>query len=122
MKRINKKGFTLVELLVVLVILAIIMSIAIPSITSSVERSRQKERNSKIELIKSAAELYADRHKNTLSSSNITIKMLIDDGLLTKEEAKDPLNETQTICGYFPYSQGKLNDFVENNSYCVTID
>ena len=32
MKRLNKKGFTLVELLVVIVILAVIMSIAIPSI------------------------------------------------------------------------------------------
>ena len=38
MKRLNKKGFTLVELLVVIVILAVIMSIAIPSITSSIER------------------------------------------------------------------------------------
>ena len=34
MKKLNKKGFTLVELLVVLVILAVIMSIAIPSVTS----------------------------------------------------------------------------------------
>ena len=34
MKRLNKKGFTLVELLVVIVILGVIMSIVIPSITS----------------------------------------------------------------------------------------
>ena len=123
MKRINKKGFTLVELLVVLVILAIIMSIAIPSITSSIERSRQKERDSKIELIKSAAELYVDRHKNTLSNGSIiTIENLITYGLLTKEEAKDPLNESKTICGYFPYSQGKLDNFKEDSSYCVTIN
>ena len=43
MKRLNKKGFTLVELLVVIVILGVIMSIAIPSITSSIERSKDKQ-------------------------------------------------------------------------------
>ena len=64
MKRINRKGFTLVELLVVLVILVVIMSIAIPSVTSSIERSKQKQKDSKIELIESAAELYVDKYKN----------------------------------------------------------
>ena len=44
MKRLNKKGFTLVELLVVIVILGVIMSIAIPSITSSIERSKDKQK------------------------------------------------------------------------------
>ena len=64
MKKLNKKGFTLVELLVVLVILAVIMSIAIPSVTSSIERSKDKQKKAKIELIESAAEIYFDRYKN----------------------------------------------------------
>ena len=65
--KLNKKGFTLVEVLVVLVILVIIMSIAIPSVTSSIERSKQKQKDTKIELVISAAELYVDRHKNSYS-------------------------------------------------------
>ena len=102
MFKINKKGFTLVELLVVLVILVLIMSIAIPSVTSSMERSKSKQKNSKIQLMESAAEIYADRHKNTISSDGIvTTKDLICDGLLTKEQAKDPMNEKYTICGYY---------------------
>ena len=40
MKKLNKRGFTLIELLAVLVILVVIMAIAIPSITSSIERSK----------------------------------------------------------------------------------
>ena len=99
MKKLNKKGFTIVELLVVLVILAVIMSIAIPSVTSSIERSKQKQKDAKIKLIVSAAEIYADRYKNTFSGS-VTIEELITKELLTKEEAKDPFNEGRTLCGH----------------------
>lgn len=98
-KKLNKKGFTLVELLVVLVLLAVIMTIAIPSVTSSIERSKDKQKNSKIELLVSAAELYADRHRNSIGNT-VYIGNLICDGLITKEQAKNPKNEKSTICGY----------------------
>ena len=97
MKKLNKKGFTLVELLVVIVILVVIMSIAIPSITSSLERSKQKEYDAKVKLIISAAELYFDKHRNsypissnTSTSYQVDISELITEGYLTEEEAKDP--------------------------------
>lgn len=119
MKKLNKKGFTLIELLAVLVILVVIMTIAIPSITSPVERSKDKQKNLKIELIISAAELYADRHKNS-SSGYITIENLIADGLLTIDEIKDPSNESKTLCGYVSYdSTDKIYKFNENPSYCA---
>ena len=41
MKRLNKKGFTLVELLAVIVILALIMAIAIYSISGILQNSRE---------------------------------------------------------------------------------
>lgn len=93
MKRLNKKGFTLVELLVVLVILVVIMSIAIPSITSSLERSKEKQRDATIKLIVSAGELYMDRYKNTFDfelNNGVKVATLISKGFLTEEEAKDP--------------------------------
>ena len=105
MIKLNKKGFTLVELLVVIVLLVVIMSIAIPSITSSLERSKQKQYDSKMQLILSAVDIYADRHKNSIGNNSIiTIVNLIDEGLITKEQAKDPFNESRTICGYYSYS------------------
>lgn len=117
MKRINKKGFTLVELLVVLVILVVIMSIAIPSVTSSIERSKQKQKDSKIELIESAAEIYVDRRKNHFndgaSEYTISIRELICDNLLTKEQVKDPFSENYTLGGYVIYNKS-------NNSYTWT--
>lgn len=102
MKKLNRKGFTLVELLVVLVILVVIMAIAIPSVTSSIERSKQKQKDSKLEIIESAVDIYIDRHKNSIQSNSIiTIVDLIDDNLITKEQAKDPFDESRTICGYY---------------------
>ena len=118
MKKLNKKGFTLIELLVVIVILVVIMSIAIPSINSSMERSKQKQEKTKQQLIVSAAEIYADSHRNTVNSGKIYIKNLICDGLLTKEEAKDPFNESRTLCGYVNYNK-TTNTFTWVNGECT---
>lgn len=41
MKRTNKKGFTLVELVVVIAILAILASVAIPVVTSIIQKARR---------------------------------------------------------------------------------
>ena len=94
-KRINNKGFTLVELLAVLVILGAIMGMAIPSITSSLERSKEKQNQSKIKMIESYAELYVNDHKNTIynnldsnGSCHIPINILKDNGYLTDDADK----------------------------------
>ena len=47
----NKKGFTLVELLAVIVILAIILIIAIPQVTGTIKTSRIKSFESSAKLI-----------------------------------------------------------------------
>ena len=57
MKKLNNNGFTLVELLAVIVILLIIMGIAIPSITSALSRSEEKQIKAKKELILSEVEI-----------------------------------------------------------------
>ena len=95
--KLNKKGFTLVELLVVLVILVIIMTIAIPSVTSSIEQEY-----------------------------NITVKEIICDGLLTKEQVKDPLNESYSLSGYILYTKSSNSydwkEIPDNDSYRLKIE
>ena len=120
MKKMNNKGFTLIELLAVLVILVVIMSIAIPSITSSVERSKAKQREQVINIVK--AELYADKHKNSLSNGNIIdVSKLFCDGYLTLEEAKDPMNEKYTIDVAFVYNNNSISVTTPNDAYRITI-
>ena len=104
-------------------ILAVIMSIAIPCITSSIERSKDKQKTQIIKLIESAGELYVDKHKNTVTPP-ITLNQLIEDGLITKEEMKDPFNEKRTLCGYLGYDGKKVswNDTSSANQYCLNIE
>lgn len=124
MKRLNKKGFTLVELLVVIVILGVIMSIAIPSITSSIERSKDKQKTQIIKLIESAGELYVDKHKNTVKTGQITLDKLIGDGLITAQEMKDPFNEKRTLCGYISYNGSDVVwvDQSGSKQYCISLE
>ena len=126
MKKINKKGFTLIELLVVIVILIVIMSIAIPSVTSSIERSKDKQKKQVIKLVESSAELYYDSHKNS-GVTEITIPDLIDNGYLTPAEAKDPFYEKRTVCGSVSIETNangiktfKFNEGTECDKECTT--
>jgi len=102
---INNKGFTLVELLAVLVILAAIMGIAIPSITSSIERSKEKQNNQKKKMLESFAELYVIDHKNAIyknipedGSCYIRVTTLESKGYLpegaNETDDGDPINGT----------------------------
>lgn len=99
MKKINNKGFTLVEVLAVLVILSAIMAIALPSITSSMERNKSKQDESKKEMLAAFAEIYVADHRNGLynwMSANgnrvecfIKVDTLRNEGLLSDDADKD---------------------------------
>ena len=52
----NKKGFTLVELLAVIVILAVILVIAVPQILNTIDESRNGALMSSAKLIAASAE------------------------------------------------------------------
>lgn len=121
MKKLNKKGFTMIELLAVLVILVVIMAIAIPSVTSSIERSKQKEKDQKIKLIESAAELYIDRY-NCPNDGTVSIELLINNSSLRASEIIDPDNSDSTICGYFDCGESKFIEDNTNDNYCIKIE
>ena len=56
----NNKGFTLVELIAVLVVIITILLITIPSISSSVERNKEKLNDKNEKIIYDAAEIYSE--------------------------------------------------------------
>lgn len=94
-KKLDRRGFTLVELLAVLAILIAIMAIAIPTISSSLERTKAKQNESRYEMIESAAELYVADHKNAIynslgaSGSDKCYIVIGDINYLTAEEMQD---------------------------------
>ena len=112
----NQKGFTLIELLAVIVILVTISAIAIPSITASIERSKNKQKNAKIEVIEMAANDFYSRNKRYITSSLCYIELNQLD--LTEKELENPFGGEFT--GKVVYNNGTLNytDEAVNISKC----
>lgn len=114
MKRLNRKGFTLIELMVVIAILVIIMGIALPNITSSIERSKSKQKDAKIELIISSAEIYFDRYSTASKTNGVKVSTLINDQDIRGIEVEDICTNT-TCC--VKYSSNKYQ-LVDNTLTC----
>ena len=98
MKKLNNKGFTLVELLAVVVILVIIMLVAIPNMSSSIERRNQKNEEKMKEVIIDASELFVTNKEESISlnleycSTNkciVRMSDLVNNGYLDNKEVKD---------------------------------
>ena len=84
----NKKGFTLTELLVVVVILGIITGLSIPLIRNLSSNMEEKKYNTYADSVLQAAKLYKDSYSEDLfgrkeyGCSYITYEQLVDKGLI----------------------------------------
>lgn len=84
MIKLNKKAFTLIEVLAIIVILGIILGIAIPIMSKVVNENTNKSYSNYYKLIKEASELYSTNLKDKLGTSKdigcaeITLEELID--------------------------------------------
>ncbi len=75
----NKKGFTLIELIVVLAVLAIIMAIAVPRFIGVQNQAKLDADESTKDMVLKAAELY---YINENEPSSFTIENLVNKGYL----------------------------------------
>ncbi len=64
--RRNRKGFTLVEILIVVIILGILAAIVIPQFTSASTDARKNSLTSQLQTIRSQVELYKLQHNDSL--------------------------------------------------------
>lgn len=64
----NKKGFTLVELLVVITLIGLLVVIAVPSGLSISKKVKQNMLNTKIEQIESAAIIWGQQNNNKIKN------------------------------------------------------
>lgn len=119
MKKLNNKGFTLVELLAVLVILIAITSIAIPSISAALERNKARQDADRIKVLENAAQLYVSDNRQRINNSlseekkfcKIKLETLKQNGYLDEEAIKDS-NEKE-------FDKVILYDFTEKTyTYC----
>lgn len=92
----NKKGFTLVELLAVIFIIILIGSLAFVSINEKGEKFKDMSNREFEEMIETAAKNYIthdDKIINSLKRGDtvtITLKELVDSNYLSNKELKSP--------------------------------
>ena len=111
----NKKGFTLMELLCVIAILAIVTTIASASIINIARKSKTNLYCAKLELIESSAKSYAVSHEKELNNSNTyyeeykSIEITIDD-LVLNPQNDEAMNNKKVVL------------YLKNNQVYVHID
>lgn len=132
----NKKGFTLVELLAVIVILGVVISISITALAGVKKKTNIAMFSEKIEFAVAAAQKYYEEknHKETLLDGNkiIRVQELINSEYYTIETKDsngpailDPSKEQRnvnelTICTYIKYN--RVYACVENIPKNVSAD
>ena len=90
----NKKGFTLVELLAVIVILGLLIAIISPVVNNLLNDSKDILSQNQIDMIITASKKYMIEHSELLpeegSSYSVFISDLINSGIIDNEKVIDP--------------------------------
>ena len=94
----NKKGFTVVELLAVVVVIAIIALIAFASVYSIMQKAREKQYETNMDSMGSAARLFSDDAKNGLSKVNNALVYKDSAGKTWKIGCKRDENTNKRMC------------------------
>ena len=92
----NKKGFTLVELLAVIVILALIAIIAFPNVTKLIKGAKKDTNTVQFSVIEESLKNYIAEHAATLNDGDhVCISDLKADGLIENKKIINPENREE---------------------------
>ncbi|MFF5995395.1 competence type IV pilus major pilin ComGC [Lysinibacillus sp. KU-BSD001] len=85
---LNNKGFTLIEMLIVLLIISVLILVTIPNVTKHFATIDEKGCSAYVSMVQGQVEAYKiDTMKYP------TVSQLIDEGYISTEEAKCPSGE-----------------------------
>ena len=94
----NKKGFTLVELIGVIILLSAIALISVPIINNSLKNTKEKTYNSQIDTIIKAAKRYVTEvGAGNDAGFDITMDNLINAKLIEDDVIIDPRDDSNMI-------------------------
>lgn len=89
---LNEKGFTLIEMLIVLLIISVLILITIPNVTKHFATIDEKGCSAYVSMVQGQVEAYrVDKMEYP------TVAQLIEEGYISTEEAKCPSGEKITI-------------------------
>ena len=116
----KKKGFTLVELIVVLVILAILAALLIPALTGYINKARRKSIVAETRQVVMAAQTLADEEYAKASVGDATITFGDSTKTITFDSVKELSEAPGTIESITADKNGVVTSVVYSNSgkYC----
>lgn len=92
----NKKGFTLMEVLVIIVIIAIISVIVIPTVKNSIDSAREATYEAQVNTITTASDNYfMHTNKDISEPAVIYLEDILNSGYINKEELINPITEKE---------------------------
>ena len=117
MKKTNNKGFTLVELIVVLVILAILAAILVPALLGYIDKAREKQVTTNAEAAYVAAQALATEYYGKTNKANVTAANAKNYVTASKIKSLTDIQETFSI-----KSVKMVSDSGSKSKNCCIID
>ena len=120
----NKKGFTLIEVLGVIILLAIVTTITVPAITRQIKKGNEESYNAQIKRIKTAADLYVSDNLNYFTSecTDIFLSTLQNNNYVDKDITNPLTNELFDKNMNIKVERGKDSNGGLTKSFTVTVN
>jgi general secretion pathway protein G len=118
-RTIGTKGFTLVEILIVVIILGILAAIVIPQFTNASEDARKSSLTSQLQTLRSQVELYKLQHRDEWPTADGTLAGAWEWDRLTArtdEDGEAYVEGTSTTGPFGPYLQAKPKNSLSGRS------
>lgn len=99
----EKKAFTLVELIAVVAILGLIALVVYPSVGSVIRNAREETYNDQVSVVINAAKNWSINNATKLSDDgsiySLSVDTLLEEGYITNDEVKDPRDSSKNLEG-----------------------
>ena len=113
----NKKGFTLAELLGVIVLLGILATVAFPPLLNQLNKSKEKLSDATLKVLGTAAEQYIDDHSSSYPIKDGNVYCISLETLVNYNYLKSPIMDASTgeeiseKDNYIKFKINKFNDY-----------
>lgn len=103
----NKKGFTLTELIVVIVIIGLVLLIVIPVSSNIMQNNAEEKGKFYVQTLENAVNTYCDMYK----TDNVTLGELISEGLFKTESSNGVSANLENTAKFYRENDGTVKFF-----------